>query len=236
MEPERRCCGSAPHLGLLFVTWQQELARIKVVLVGQNLSQHLGTRSGKAVDMVWRNLKLSYFVNLSYEKGDEWAKEKGGRWELEKEEGAAVGGAGNKQKPVVSMGSSCSRLPPLPKSSVSNPDEISSPRRNLRKIMDGRAEEIRKAAETTWSWSLHLRKITGKEMDRIVPKIMSWLADDHSIKKMKSQMAPKCTLPRAEENRHHLHSKLNNEVSARHQLEEKSWKMIFFFYCLQPKL
>lgn len=73
-------------------------------------------------------------------------------------------------------------------------------------------------------------------MDRIVPKIMSWLADDHSIKKMKSQMAPKCTLPRAEENRHHLHSKLNNEVSARHQLEEKSWKMIFFFYCLQPKL
>lgn len=39
----------------------------------------------------------------------------------------------------------------------------------------------------------------------------------------------KSTLTRVEENRHYLHSKPNNEVSARHQLEEKSWKMIFFF-------
>lgn len=49
-------------------------------------------------------------------------------------------------------------------------------------------------------------------------------------------MRPKSTLTKVEENRHHLHSKPNNEVSARHQLEEKRWKMILFFHCLQPKL
>ena len=34
-------------------------------------------------------------------------------------------------------------------------------------------------------------------------------------------MIPKSTVTRVEENRHYLHSKPNNEVSARYQLEEK---------------
>lgn len=55
------------------------------------------------------------------------------------------------------------------------------------------------------------------------------------MKSQGSQVVPKSALPRVEENRHHLHTKLNNEVSARHQLEEKSLKMIFFLLLLTAK-
>lgn len=70
-------------------------------------------------------------------------------------------------------------------------------------------------------------------MSRIILKVKIRLEDYHS-KKMKSQKSwvPKSTLTRVEENRNYLHSKPNNEVSARYQLEEKSWKMIPPFFSL----
>ena len=49
-------------------------------------------------------------------------------------------------------------------------------------------------------------------------------------------MIPKSTVTRVEENRHYLHSKPNNEVSARYQLEEKKLENDFLFHCLQAKL
>lgn len=49
-------------------------------------------------------------------------------------------------------------------------------------------------------------------------------------------MIPKSTVTRVEENRHYLHSKPNNEVSVRYQLEEKKSENDFLFHRLQAKL